>query len=286
MIRLCLAAVLVVYAHCEWERPHFFYYEPQNNTFIKSYINVSSDARSMSPTFATDQYGEKFRSHSSNVAQQDLVVLKLLNDKPDGYYVDLTAQHWDIDSNTYIMDNFNKWKGVCIEPNPIFLEGLLSNRRCAIFISPISKMNGEAAKFRYHINTGVTHEEVRSEVPLLERTMPSTTLTSVLNFIAAPTVMDYLSLDSDNTEPEVLLGLDHNKYTFRVITVHRPKEITHLLLLRYGYRFVSQLDDYGACLYLHGSLENFEPLSREYSRGDRVPMWHKEPRPYLLKVKE
>lgn len=81
--------------------------------------------------------------------KQDHYVLILTNDKPGGYYVDLATNHYKLGSNTYALDLFNNWQGICIEPNPMHHIGILSNRRCKLFVNPVSSKSGEEVRFRF-----------------------------------------------------------------------------------------------------------------------------------------
>ena len=42
---------------------------------------------------------------------QDKLVLKLLNGKTGGFYVDLAARYWHKGSNTFALDYYYQWKG-------------------------------------------------------------------------------------------------------------------------------------------------------------------------------
>lgn len=287
LLATLLIAALSLKVACVCQQPHSLYFEPLKNAFTKSYITLSSDARSMNPDFDKEEPQERFRSRSG-AARQDLMILKLFNDKPGGYFVDLNANHWEIDSNTYILEFYNKWKGLCIEPNPIYLEGLLSNRKCTIVTSPVGRISGEIDRFRYHTNTETKYagiDEPRAEVPLFVRSIPSTTLTILLDEMKAPLVIDYLSLDVEGKELDVMLGLDSSKYTFLTITVYRPKENVHQLLSERGYRFVYQMDEFGVCLYMHQNKDSFVPLMKQYAQPDKVPEWHNSAKEYLLQPK-
>jgi len=265
--------------------PHYYHYQPLDNNFAKTLQTVSSDARSMNPSFASEEPAEKFKSRSG-LAGQDVAVLTMFNDKPDGYFVDLYANHWDIDSNTYVLEFFNKWKGICVEPNPIYLEGLLSNRKCAIVTSPIGSTAGEIMRFKYHTNTDTAFasvDEPRGDVPLSRRSIPAATLDTLLDSFKAPSVIDYLSLDAAGGEMSVFEGFDPKKYTFLIVTLVRPKENVHQWLSQHGYRYVYQMGEYGECFYMHQSKDNFVPLMKQYAQPDKIPEWHHNPKPYLLK---
>ena len=66
-----------------------------------------------------------FKSHSQ--VQQDKVIHTMF--PWSGYFIDLAANDWKYLSNTYSLERYGGWNGLCIEPNSIYWEGYL-NRRC------------------------------------------------------------------------------------------------------------------------------------------------------------
>jgi predicted nucleotidyltransferase component of viral defense system len=65
------------------------------------------------------------------------------------------------------------------------------------------------------------------------------TLTDVLESNNAPETIDFLSLDVEGHELEVLAGIDFKKYVFTLILIEsRNSENTKRYLSRYGYEFV------------------------------------------------
>jgi len=50
---------------------------------------------------------------------QDKWVLKQLRKKKRGYFVDIGATDGKIKNNTYNLEKFFNWKGICVEPNPV-----------------------------------------------------------------------------------------------------------------------------------------------------------------------
>ena len=266
--------------------PVYYYYEPKNNSFLTATIPIPPGSRSLSPTFRTDPPTEKFRSHSQK-SRQDILILSLFNDKNDGFFVDLAANMWEQDSNTYVLEYFNNWKGICIEPNPVFLEDLLANRKCTIVTSPVSKTNGEIVKFRFHWNGGIggiVGEEFdnHGDIPQVDKLVPATTLTNLLDAMNAPPIIEYLSLDVEGAEHYVLQGLDPRRYTFLVVTIERPKHHSHHILSLYGYRFLYQMADFGECVYINQKMPDFKSIFEKYYQVGRIPDWHNMKRPYLL----
>ena len=81
-------------------------------------------------------------------------------------------------------------------------------------------------------------------------TLNTTTLTDLLNKYNAPTIIDFLSLDTEGNELNILKGIDFNKYKFRYMSVeHNYKEPLRSnirnFLTKKGYTFYkeNQWDD-------------------------------------------
>lgn len=266
--------------------PQSYHFDSSSKTFVADPMTLNSTARSMSPTFATDPPPEELKSFSQS--KQDKIVLSFLKEKENGYFVDLASNHWQVLSNTYRMEAFNKWQGVCIEPHPMYLEGLLSNRKCKVFTCAVGSNDNEIVKFRFlkgdkGVFAGVVGEGMDNEGSQADdKEVASVSLTTLLDFAKAPAVMDYLSLDVEGGEFQVVKGLDHSKYTFHVVTVERPKANTHHALARAGYRFVYMMTTFGECIYLHRSIPNYTELMQQYHQTV-TPRWFKTTAGYLLR---
>ena len=259
----------------------------KSKSFMEKSINLPADAPSLRSDFLNGT-APAFALHSQ--ARQDFIVLDITKDKNNGYFVDLAANHWLVHSNTLSIETFNAWKGICIEANPNYFVGLLSNRRCKVFVNPVTDIAGRTVRFRVR-KVGEISGIVNGEYDNKEEdgtssededySLISTTLTQILDEVKAPLVMDYLSLDIEGAEYHAMKGLDLSKYTFNIITIERPNEQLHTLLCNHGYHFARTLSDWGETLYLHEKIDNFEDIMKRY-RASSMPWWSNHDRPYLL----
>ena len=77
----------------------------------------------------------------------------------------------------------------------------------------------------------------------------------------APRVIDYFSLDSEGSEPNILTKSVINKYIFLSITIERITLAHHKLLISNGYAFVkSKIYD---SFYVHKKFKNFDKIKKE-----------------------
>lgn len=212
---------------------------------------------------------------------QDRLVLELLDDKKNGFFVDLAARYWQRGSNSFALETYHNWQGICIEPDNNYARGLVLNRTClTICNNPVSDKNGELVRFNYKIGgTRSKGNEDNDKVTV--------TLNDILRSSNAPAHMDYLSLDVEDHEMAVLSKFDFQNYRFNVLTVERPVQSLHELLSRNGYRWLTQLKgNFGETVYLHQSvpgfkvkLDKYRPLASASWRGVmhpymRSPPWH------------
>ena len=72
-------------------------------------------------------------------ARQDELVSALLHNKTNGYFIDLAANDATVLSNTYALEKYYNWTGVCIEPNPIYWHNLTSYRKCMTIAAVVGK---------------------------------------------------------------------------------------------------------------------------------------------------
>ena len=203
--------------------------------------------------------------------KQDLNVLTFYNYKRNGYFVDIGANDGIYISNTYLLEKKYNWNGICIEPAPNEYDKLTKCRNCicenvALFSSSGKKL--EFKIFNDSVYSGLSetltahNDTVNAEYETI--TLYTKTLTEILDKNNAPQFIDYLSLDTEGSEYDILLGLDTHKYQFGLIHVeHNYFENFQTkikdFLLENGYIYVreNKWDD----IYIHSSLKgNFSDL--------------------------
>lgn len=197
---------------------------------------------------------------------QDLEVLKRYNNKTDGFFVEIGASDGIELSNTYLLEtNFN-WKGICVEPIPNRYKLLCKNRPNSIcFDNAVYSVSNTPVIFDIANNcdllSGIsqnidchTYEVNANKSQIIVTTI---SLNDLLEKSNAPSFIDYLSLDTEGSELEILKTLDFQKYAFGLIDVEhnyvepRRSQIRQLLTSN-GYDFLKQnkLDD----CYKHKSI--------------------------------
>jgi len=152
--------------------------------------------------------------------------------KREGYFVDLACADGIHYSNTYFLEKYLNWKGLLIEPNPKFKESIIKNRTSNYVNECIGKNNTDIIKFRidnlmfggivgdaFDNNEKYRKEELKNAEIISFQTK---TLESILDEFQSPEIIDYLNLDVEGGEEEVLLNFNFKKYKFKFISIERP----------------------------------------------------------------
>jgi FkbM family methyltransferase len=186
----------------------------------------------------------------SQFGQTDFV-LKSLSGRTNGYFVELGADDGVQTSNTLLLERSFGWSGICIEPVANRYQLLKQNRRCQTDPRCVSGVSGERVVFKVDrsatVFSGITdymstyRDRSGDTIELV-----TVTLTEVLNDHNAPSVIDYLSLDTEGSEFQILSGCDMTRYRFRVITVEHNHEETKRrkireLLQLHGYAHIATI---------------------------------------------
>ena len=197
---------------------------------------------------------------------QDLEVIKFYNNKENGFFIEIGASDGIELSNTYLLEKQYKWKGICCEPIPSRFEKLVANRRNSIcFNEAVYNQSGLTVTLdianHNDILSGISEhiDKHKSFVDLNKTSIQVQTISllDVLNNANAPLFIEYMSLDTEGSELEILQNFDFEKYTFGLIDVEhnyveprRTKIMSLLLSKGYIYKGENEWDD----MYKHNSV--------------------------------
>lgn len=140
-------------------------------------------------------------------AGQDRWVVDQLADTPHGgYFVDVGAHDGVVHSNTFALE-LAGWLGICIEPERGAYDALRRNRSAICVRTAASDHDGSCLFDGVRIVTAVAEH------------VECFTLETLLEEAEAPDVIDYLSIDVEGHELQVLDGMDFARWHVRLITI-------------------------------------------------------------------
>jgi FkbM family methyltransferase len=182
---------------------------------------------------------------------QDVFVLHVLGRDRPGFFVDFGATDGVSLSNSNLLETAHGWRGICAEPARNWHAALQANRpgatietRCVWTKTGATLTFREAAEKELStidsFSDGDSHARKRQDGQTYNVTTVS--LNDMLADHGAPAPFDYLSIDTEGSEFEILQAFDLARYMPRVITVEhnytpRRRDI-HALLTAAGYRRV------------------------------------------------
>lgn len=190
---------------------------------------------------------------------QDLEVLKFYNNKKGGFFIEIGASDGIELSNTYLLEKNYNWTGICVEPIPSRFELLCKNRPNSLCCdNAVYNKSGKSVIFdianNYDLLSGISSriDSHKTEVDCnkTQITVKTISFNRLLEQYKAPLFIDYLSLDTEGSELEILKSVNLKKYIFGLIDVEhnyvepRRTQIRELLTSN-GYDFIreNQWDD-------------------------------------------
>jgi FkbM family methyltransferase len=205
---------------------------------------------------------------------QDLEVLKLFNNKKNGYFLDIGAFDGKSYSNSFLLEKSYGWQGICVEPLPDEYAKLIQIRKCktankALYHTSNMQVNFTVADMLSGITDNIDHHtHVKDNTTI---TVETITPTDLLQEMGAPTIIDYMSLDTEGSELAILQAFDFSKYTVLFINVEHNYEEPRrtdmrILLESHGYMYFGSraFDDN----YLHRSfIEGTYFRDNDYSKA-------------------
>jgi hypothetical protein len=186
-------------------------------------------------------------------------VLRGSGEKRGGFFVEVGAGDGVRFSNSYLLETRFGWRGIVAEPARGRRAALSANRRCAVDYGFVWSESGR--EFRFEEPTDL-HYAGRTNLPETEEgatgvgsrvyTVCTISLNDLLAKYDAPSEIDYLSLDTEGGEADILEAFDFARYDVRTITVEHnfapARERLFRLLTSRGYARVlaplSRFDDW------------------------------------------
>ena len=160
---------------------------------------------------------------------QDHWVLQQTGFKRGGFFVEFGATDGILFSNTYLLETVYGWSGLCAEPNQKFFRRLQRNRQCVVSMDCISNVSGQLVDFvladEYGGITSDADQDKHAGKRQLFQDLGATTtvetisLDDFLRKHSAPVEIDYISIDTEGSEYEILQSFPFDRWQVKLFTV-------------------------------------------------------------------
>ena len=201
---------------------------------------------------------------------QDILVSAYTELDKENFFVEFGATNGITHSNTHLLEKELNWKGILVEPASIWHDELDSNRNCFIDKRCIFTESGKIMEFLTVANqkkdgeiiyNGIDPEpglsslkkyadngDWASKVRLKnskKEIVETITLNDLLDFYDAPKIIDYMSIDSEGSELDILKSFDFSKRKICIISVehnYHPinRKKINFILEKVGYKRIYQ----------------------------------------------
>lgn len=169
--------------------------------------------------------------HSRGQCFQDIAALYFSRKKQNGFFVEVGTGNGEQLSNSFMLEKSFGWKGILFEPDRRFHDSISGLRTSILDRRPVYCRDDEAMEFlevsssgelstlnKFRRADGRFRTGSRHEVK-------TTTLNSAFKLHNAPRDIDYISIDTEGSELEVLQGLDFNQYHIGFLTIEHNFEM-------------------------------------------------------------
>lgn len=194
----------------------------------------------------------------------------VLQEQASGFFVEFGATNGVSGSNTFLMEKTFGWSGILAEPARCWHDALALNRTATISHKCVWREGGARLTFRETQEAGFStldvltakdrHVARRTAAGIYE--VDTITLSQLLAYHDAPAVIDYMSIDTEGSELDILQAFDFTRHRPRILTVehnYRPDRADMVALMTaQGYGRaplgVSAQDDWFICSTLANRL--------------------------------
>jgi len=202
----------------------------------------------------------KYLRKSKSQLGQDLFVLSQTKFKQKGYFVEFGATNGVDLSNTFLLEKELGWEGILAEPAKCWHKDLAKNRTANLETRCVWQKSGATLVFNEVSDSELSTIDQFSDKDSHKKnrrkgkkySVDTISLNDLLDKYDAPKEIDYLSIDTEGSEYDILKHFDFSRYSFKVITCEHnyspTRDKLQQLLEGNGYKRVyeefSKFDDW------------------------------------------
>jgi hypothetical protein len=174
------------------------------------------------------------KNHKKSNSQifQDLFVLYYTKNKKRGFFIEIGGGNGFDLSNTYLLEKKFKWDGIICEPNVKLQKNISELRSAQLIKKPITKRCVKNMDFYENIDPYQSSIIKTNNFKKLRR-INSLCLNHLLKNFNKNKIIDYISIDTEGNELEILKNFNFKKFKVNIFTIeHNFKEIKRKEILK------------------------------------------------------
>lgn len=194
--------------------------------------------------------------HYMSHVGQDKWVSNVYKNRNCGFFLDFGGFEGIMHSNTFYLEKFMNWDGIIVEPNPVPYKSICKTRTCISVNAALWVESRQSVKFldAHGLSSFEkfadkdSNTELRKTITKKYIQVDTINPTELLERFFAPEFIEYMSLDIEGAEFEVLKCVDLNKFKIGLMSIEHnhekvKKELIRNYLMDFGYSFVEHCND-------------------------------------------
>jgi len=173
--------------------------------------------------------------YKSQIGQDKYFIENINNSRTGLYFVDIGANDGISFSNTYCLEKYLNWNGLCVEANDEIFNILINNRNCVCLNECIYNESGIEVELEIPLaneipegnnmlsrikNDNIKNSHFDRQFEQTKTIKKVTkTLTEIFEQNNVPNIINYMSIDIEGYDLFALKGLDFDKYSIEFLTI-------------------------------------------------------------------
>jgi len=175
----------------------------------------------------------------SQAGQDKFINNSYFRSMKNGFFVEIGAYNGIDGSNCYFFEKFLNWSGIAIEPSPSQFLLLQKNRKCKCINKAVAKKN-EKIEFidvieGYTQMSGINNSSYQKTLEIIKKDLRTVLDKKIIeaatfsDIVEYNYLIDYLSIDVEGGEMDILESIDFNLYKIKVLSIENnyPNEINY-----------------------------------------------------------
>ena len=156
---------------------------------------------------------------------QDLFALFSNKYKRGGTFLEFGAYDGVTFSNTFLLERLLNWSGVLLDPIPRHFEEMKLNRNCISIHAAITASKKEFVKILESPASNLSKPVSKRSITDKTHKVPAFTLSEIIDKYFPAKSLDFLSIDVEGEDLEILASIDFSKYEINSICVEHNNRI-------------------------------------------------------------
>lgn len=208
----------------------YFFFSAENKKFFKFIINNKISSKSQ--------------------IFQDLFAYFFSGCKKKGTFIEIGGGNGVGLSNTYVLEKKFKWKGVICEPDSRLHANILTKRKCFLETKPVSNSLNKNIYFYFK---GLYDSYSSLSYNPAAKKLKSISLNSLIKKYQLGKNIDYISIDTEGNELDIIKNFNFNKYNVKIFTIEhnfkkKNRKNIYKILKKNNYqrvfKYISYMDDW------------------------------------------